>query len=510
MSEKTTDQRLGGPVMKYTSRKILFSIRLFALVLPVLMASGTPSLAEKISRSGTSAGEPGPAPATTMGTARVLETQSTDIQALPESCSSKVNYYVPEAPVLTTNGNALQINDQFQIKCTFKKVTRDIEWPQCDSAANTAIRSLKSSEESGSRYSGIVAIDGNTVGVASSPIDGSEFQSVKLWKFDSPGEHEISCQTDNAFHFVIKGEETYLKEAVSVDVSARSDGLKFRSFQPETAATLAVRPMPSEAMPRLQGLRADSGQSGVTALNRMSDGRQSPALADVDKALTRQQYDELKAIADAIARDDSLTPETEDRWRGLLKEFRQQPGQLDINRVIQWVLKESYSESSEDLKNYGEKVKHFNDKKKEVRDGIDGRQGTSPQQVATTLLGLADEIAQPAGDDAAASVGTTVQQWDRTVLSCNLKPGSGVKVSGVNYFEVWARNTSDRSLDAGQTISWRVNVTISSGTSFGGSSKDISLQGTYALVSGLPVGKEVLIDNQVTTGNISSCEMWAQ
>lgn len=176
-------------------------------------------------------------------------TTSSNPSAPPNPCRMTVNYYVPQAPIVSARSSGLLVNDQFQIQCSYKKVTREVEWPQCDDAARTAMQILKISEESGGRYSGIVAIDGNTVGVSSSPEDGSDFASTKTWKFEGPGAHDVSCQIDNALRYAAEGVPTYLNSAVSFDVSARSDGLTYRPYEPESASQLPVRSLPSEAAP---------------------------------------------------------------------------------------------------------------------------------------------------------------------------------------------------------------------------------------------------------------------
>jgi hypothetical protein len=175
--------------------------------------------------------------------------QPVGAQAPPNPCRMSVSYYVPQAPIVSAIASRILVNDQFQIQCSFKKVTREVEWPQCDDTARTSMQILDVSKRSGSRYSGVVAIDGNTVGVSSSPEDGSDFASTKTWKFENPGAHDVSCQVDNAFYHVTEGAPTFLNAGVSFDVSARTDGLTYRRFEPESASTLTVRPLSSEAAP---------------------------------------------------------------------------------------------------------------------------------------------------------------------------------------------------------------------------------------------------------------------
>lgn len=49
---------------------------------------------------------------------------------------------------------------------------------------------------------------------------------------------------------------------------------------------------------------------------------------------------------------------------GLDKTFS---GAVDVNSLVQWVLRESYLETTEDLRAYAEKVRYFNTQKKAVR-----------------------------------------------------------------------------------------------------------------------------------------------
>jgi hypothetical protein len=43
---------------------------------------------------------------------------------------------------------------------------------------------------------------------------------------------------------------------------------------------------------------------------------------------------------------------------------------MDVNALVQWVLRESYLQTTEDLRSYAEKVKYFNTCKKLVRDAL--------------------------------------------------------------------------------------------------------------------------------------------
>lgn len=58
-------------------------------------------------------------------------------------------------------------------------------------------------------------------------------------------------------------------------------------------------------------------------------------------------------------------------WKGFIVVNRQPGGQnLDLNALIQWILRESYLATSADLRHTAEKLKYFNDLKKQLRDEI--------------------------------------------------------------------------------------------------------------------------------------------
>jgi hypothetical protein len=60
------------------------------------------------------------------------------------------------------------------------------------------------------------------------------------------------------------------------------------------------------------------------------------------------------------------------RWQQFVSEEAANGGAVDPNALVQEVLRESYVQTTEDLSFYAEKVKYFNQCKKEVRDYLDG------------------------------------------------------------------------------------------------------------------------------------------
>ena len=70
----------------------------------------------------------------------------------------------------------------------------------------------------------------------------------------------------------------------------------------------------------------------------------------------------------------------------------------DINESVQWVLRESYLSNTEDLRSFAEKVKFFNEVKKQVRDELH-RAREALGEVDSHIKGLEDKL-NSVGDDA--------------------------------------------------------------------------------------------------------------
>jgi hypothetical protein len=64
------------------------------------------------------------------------------------------------------------------------------------------------------------------------------------------------------------------------------------------------------------------------------------------------------------------------RWERFVAQLAEGGVAMDINSLIQFVLRESYLETNEDLRFYAEKVRFFNDTKKRIREHIHGLRET--------------------------------------------------------------------------------------------------------------------------------------
>jgi len=182
---------------------------------------------------------------------RAMNVRNGNAAAATNSCRMDVTYYIPRPPVIETSSPSLQAGDQVQVQCEFERRTRQLEWPQCDDEAKSAMAALKINQESGSRYSGMMIIDDANIGIATSPVDGASFDNTGTWIFYETGSHDVTCQVDNGLHIFGSDSPLYLQAGASVQVGAQSGAHEFRRFEPRTAAPVSTRPLPSQAIPPL-------------------------------------------------------------------------------------------------------------------------------------------------------------------------------------------------------------------------------------------------------------------
>ena len=164
-------------------------------------------------------------------------------------CATGLTYLVPQPPVVEASVAALAVGDQLQIRCRFVRESRRVRWDVCDGSTREAVQRFQTRLiNPDSRVSGIVAVDGDALGVDSSPLDQSDFETVQSWKFDEPGTHTISCRVDNPMLFHFDGAAIYLDETISVQVAARSDGRAASRFELQSARSIPTRRVGSDGL----------------------------------------------------------------------------------------------------------------------------------------------------------------------------------------------------------------------------------------------------------------------
>ena len=116
--------------------------------------------------------------------------------------------------------------------------------------------------------------------------------------------------------------------------------------------------------------------------------------------LNKNQTNDLKYLGSLISKGEPA--ETIDRvWKKILtSEWSEIKGlakdlPLDINALVQYVIRESYMESSDDLSYHANKVKYFNQQKKKIRDQINEIRAEMEKYIS-----LMEEQLSTIGDDA--------------------------------------------------------------------------------------------------------------
>ena len=119
----------------------------------------------------------------------------------------------------------------------------------------------------------------------------------------------------------------------------------------------------------------------------------------INKRLSRNQTKDLRFIGSLISNGES-SDTIQNNWsnfvtnewntiKGLNKDIP-----IDINALVQMVLREAYLENSEDLAVYAKKVEYFNEKKKKIQEHINEIRTTSENYIKTL-----EEQLSTIGDD---------------------------------------------------------------------------------------------------------------
>lgn len=180
------------------------------------------------------------------------------------------------------------------------------------------------------------------------------------------------------------------------------------------------------------GIRASDLPSFVTNMEQ----------SGVVSGLTQQELGSLKQLASSIAGMVSGSGVgTAGNMAGVQAqwaEFIAQKGcgdAMDVNALVQFVLRESYLETNKDLQFYAQKVRFYNDLKKMIRDEL------------TTAR---EELAKYAGADATTAVGYTQKDFtDTPVLDAQgnpvpRPPTNGGSVGTKEGLETYIKNLEEK------------------------------------------------------------------
>jgi hypothetical protein len=95
---------------------------------------------------------------------------------------------------------------------------------------------------------------------------------------------------------------------------------------------------------------------------------QAAAVAESRSSLTLSQARKLNRVIEALRSGESELVERE--WRAFIENQVNGGGAIDSNALVQQVLREAYLSATEDLRFYAEKVRYFNQAKKQIREAL--------------------------------------------------------------------------------------------------------------------------------------------
>ena len=156
--------------------------------------------------------------------------------------------------------------------------------------------------------------------------------------------------------------------------------VEIRTQQPKTAAEVREQ---IQAMTGISSLTGGDGMSAAEATPFdaiVQMGLNHTALTDVEQSfingLGAGELAGLKSVANAIhagmgvSAGANLADGVQAQWADTVGTIAGGGREADVNALVQWVLRESYLETSKDLYFYAEKVKFFNSAKKAIRDEL--------------------------------------------------------------------------------------------------------------------------------------------
>ena len=92
------------------------------------------------------------------------------------------------------------------------------------------------------------------------------------------------------------------------------------------------------------------------------------------ESLSARMQTQLQSVASAMTlsliNNEQTDAELQARWSDFVSEASSGMGAIDVDALVQWVLRESYQETTQDLYFFAQKVKFFNEVKKKIRDEL--------------------------------------------------------------------------------------------------------------------------------------------
>jgi hypothetical protein len=129
-------------------------------------------------------------------------------------------------------------------------------------------------------------------------------------------------------------------------------------------------------------------------VNEASLTRLAAAPVPLPAWVTQAQRTDLAFIARLATRGDVAGAEA--RWRAFLSSVSG-GASIDINELIQYVLRESYLETTQDLADYAEKLKYYNKAKEELQQEVQKARSLKPAVQAKGSVTMQVVTGLPAG-----------------------------------------------------------------------------------------------------------------
>jgi hypothetical protein len=148
------------------------------------------------------------------------------------------------------------------------------------------------------------------------------------------------------------------------------------------------------------GITSIDGPANVSASSQAVPLGILPLSDEQAKQVMQQLSPQLQAKGQAIAKGiaaGETSSDLQSRWAEYIGQVNTGEGGLDVNALIQWVLRESYLQNTEDLNFYAQKVKYYNDVKKAIRDEIKRAQTMQTAVIDLQLPNDASAIPNPPG-----------------------------------------------------------------------------------------------------------------
>jgi len=87
----------------------------------------------------------------------------------------------------------------------------------------------------------------------------------------------------------------------------------------------------------------------------------------VETHVSAGQRSDLREVARTITRNGSLKAGARSRWSRVVTDVHRANPNVDIGALVQWVLRDAYLENTQVMRDHAQKVKFYNEQKKQIR-----------------------------------------------------------------------------------------------------------------------------------------------